>query len=59
MWEFRRDPQALSEQDKQKLEALFEKLPRLLSYFKDRRAWLIEIGPKDVKLHPLGWQLPK
>jgi transposase len=29
MWEFRRNPSLLSEQDRQKLEALFEKLPRL------------------------------
>jgi transposase len=29
MWEFRRNPQALSEEDRQKLEGLFRKLPRL------------------------------
>src|SRR5947209_3203548 len=29
LWEFRRNPQALSQQDKQKLEGLFRKLPRL------------------------------
>jgi transposase len=29
MWEFRRDPQGLSEEEKAKLEGLFERLPRL------------------------------
>jgi transposase len=29
MWEFRRDPQGLSAEEKAKLEGLFEKLPRL------------------------------
>ena len=29
MWEFRRNPQGLSEEEKAKLEGLFEKLPRL------------------------------
>jgi len=29
MWEFRRDPKDLTKEDKQKLEALFQRLPRL------------------------------
>jgi transposase len=36
MWEFRRDPQALSPQETQKLEALFEKLPRLRTLYEFR-----------------------
>ena len=33
MWEFRRDPQELSEEQKQKLEGLFRKLPRLRALY--------------------------
>src|SRR5947209_15428317 len=33
LWEFRRDPQELSREDKQKLEALFGKLPRLRTLY--------------------------
>jgi transposase len=36
MWEFRRGPQALSAQDEQKLEGLFEKLPRLRTLYEFR-----------------------
>jgi transposase len=36
MWEFRRDPQELSREDKQKLEALFRKLPRLRTLYELR-----------------------
>ena len=36
MWEFRRNPEALSPEDKQKLEALFEKLPRLRTLYEFR-----------------------
>jgi hypothetical protein len=36
-----------------------QKLPRLLDYYKDRRKWIIEIGPDEVKPIPLGWQLPE
>ena len=36
MWEFRRDPQELSEEQKQKLEGLFRKLPRLRPLYEFR-----------------------
>jgi transposase len=36
MWEFRRDPRELTEQEKQKLEGLFLKLPRLRSLYEIR-----------------------
>ena len=36
MWEFRRDPRSLSEQERQKLEALFERLPRLRTLYEFR-----------------------
>ncbi|HEV8605002.1 MAG TPA: hypothetical protein VGQ99_06530 [Tepidisphaeraceae bacterium] len=35
-----------------------QKLPKLLDYYKDRRKWLIEVGPLEVTPKPLGWQLP-
>jgi transposase len=37
MWEFRRDPQELSPQDRRKLEELFGKLPRLRALYEFRR----------------------
>jgi len=37
LWEFRRDPQELSPEDKQKLEELFGKLPRLRVLYEFRR----------------------
>jgi len=36
-----------------------QKLPRLLEYYKDRRKWLIEVGPVEVTPQPLGWKLTK
>ena len=36
MWEFRRDPEELTEQEKQKLEGLFRRLPRLRSLYQMR-----------------------
>ena len=36
MWEFRRNPQELTAEDKQKLEELFQKLPRLRILYKIR-----------------------
>jgi hypothetical protein len=30
-----------------------------LDYYKDRRKWIIEIGPEHVSPQPLGWKLPK
>jgi transposase len=36
MWEFRRNPQGLTEEDKAKLEGLFEKLPRLRRLYEVR-----------------------
>ena len=35
-----------------------QKLPRLLDYYKDRRKWIIEVGPVEVKPIPLGWKQP-
>jgi hypothetical protein len=35
-----------------------EKLPRLLSYYKNRRAWMIDVG-EVVRVKPLGWKLPQ
>lgn len=34
-----------------------QRLPALLSYYKDRRPWLLEIGPRTVTPQPLGWKL--
>lgn len=39
MWEFRRDPSSLSEEEKAKLEALFAKLPRLRMLYNLRVAF--------------------
>src|SRR6516225_3278853 len=36
MWEFRRDPQGRSEEEKAKLEGLFERLPRLRALYEMR-----------------------
>jgi len=36
-----------------------QKLPKLLNYYKDRRSWIIEVGPLEVKRIPLGWTPPK
>jgi len=36
-----------------------EKLPKLLEYYKDRRPWLLEVGPLRVTPKPLGWELPE
>jgi transposase len=36
MWEFRRNPQGLTEEDRAKLEGLFEKLPRLRRLYEVR-----------------------
>jgi transposase len=36
MWEFRRNPQGLSEEEQAKLERLFEKLPRLRALYEAR-----------------------
>ncbi len=37
MWEFRRDPKELTEEQRQKLEELFEKLPRLGTLYELRQ----------------------
>jgi transposase len=37
MWEFRRDPRGLSQEDKQKLEELFKRLPRLRALYEFRQ----------------------
>ena len=36
MWAFRRDPESLSAEEKQALEALFEKIPALRPLYKVR-----------------------
>jgi hypothetical protein len=36
MWEFRRNPQGLTDEDKAKLEGLFGKLPRLRRLYEVR-----------------------
>jgi transposase len=36
MWEFRRDPRGLAEEEKQKLEGLFQRLPRLRPLYEFR-----------------------
>ena len=36
MWEFRRSPHGLSEEEKAKLEGLFERLPRLRTLYEMR-----------------------
>ena len=36
MWEFRRDPRTLSREEKERLEALFERLPRLRALYEFR-----------------------
>src|SRR4051794_22160140 len=36
MWEFRRDPQDLTEEERQRLEGLFRKLPRLRTLYEFR-----------------------
>ena len=42
MWEFRRDPKSLTDADRQKLEKLFQQLPRL------RRLYEIRVRFKDI-----------
>ena len=42
MWAFRRDPESLSAEEKQALEALFEKIPALRPLYKVR-LWFKEI----------------
>ena len=53
MWEFRRNPQELSEEDRQKLEGLFRKLPRLRKLYEIRVRFqeIFDTSPDRRKAH--------
>ena len=53
LWEFRRDPQALSPEERRKLEALFGQLPRLRPLYEFRRRFqrIFDTAPDRRQAH--------